>query len=525
MSRSLTRLRMAAVLRLTVLLCCWLRTNHSVFAANITVKDTDPTIVYSPLASWYPSSNLCSTCLDAGISTSYHEVIHPAVNHDQDDNSTSSSSIPTNTMPIPSSPPAVTLDQDNTSTISSSTPTTPSPIPPSSTPPPAQISSPPNLAVAPPTATSSSSSPSITPGGRDSSDDSSGGRGKNDLRRQLVPRLDIDDPGFVDTPITVSFNFTGSAIYIFCIQPPVGAAVNGTPTNMNLSFTLDNQPSGTFFSPGNPGSTGFLLNQSVLSLSGLSDEPHQLVVNVGDDSVFLFDRFIYTDNSTTSPPTADNSKVTKKHNNIGTFGGAVGGSVGVLSLFSLGIAISIIRRRMLAARRDRLDNEAQATGDAPLMSGPVPFVPRYFPDTIIPPDPPTYDDALSSTNHNNTPALASLSSSEYPSRQRSYADIPPASPPPILEDIPPPPPFPLALSVLLPALPSSVIPPSITVANQASSNPDIVGNGSSNFTSSSENLPLLQSSYYDMRPRSRMSTSSLEPSENPETNHHQEDTS
>jgi len=108
----------------------------------------------------------------------------------------------------------------------------------------------------------------------------------------------------------------GSAIYIFCIQPLGEAAVNGTPTNMNLYFTLDNQPSGNFSSTGTPGSTGFLPSQNVLSLNGLSNEPHQLVVNVGDDSVFLFDRLIYTDDSvrnvpsSTSPPAIKSSATT-----------------------------------------------------------------------------------------------------------------------------------------------------------------------------------------------------------------------
>jgi len=176
---------------------------------------------------------------------------------------------------------------------------------------------------------------------------------------------------------------------------------------------------------------------------------------------------------------------------------------------------------MLAARRDRLDNEAHATGDTPLMSGPVPFFPRYFPDTIIPSDPPTYEAALSSIGHNNTSTLASLPSSEYPSRQRSYADIPPASPPPPLEEIPPPPPFPLAFSAPIPALPLS---PTTTVANQTPGSPDIVGNDSSNFTSSSGNL-LQSSDRNDIRPRSRMSTSSLESTQNSEINHHQEDAS
>lgn len=181
----------------------------------------------------------------------------------------------------------------------------------------------------------------------------------------------------------------------------------------------------------------------------------------------------------------------------------------------MGIAISIIRRRILAARRDRLDDEANA-GDTPSMSGPMPFVPRYFPDTIIPRDPPTYNDALSSTNHNNTPSLlASLASSVYSLRQRSYADIPPSSPPPQMEELPPPPPFPVALSAPVLDLPAGSTIPPISAANQTDLNRNVI--------SPHEVTPLLESSSdsdSDTRPRSRTSTRSLELSEteNSETN-------
>ena len=186
----------------------------------------------------------------------------------------------------------------------------------------------------------------------------------------------------------------------------------------------------------------------------------------------------------------------------------------------MGIAISIIRRRILAARRDRLDSEANPTSDTPSMSGPMPFVPRFFPDTIIPRDPPTYDDALSSTNHNSAPLPASLPSTAYLSRQRSYADIPPASPPPLLEEIPPPPPFPLALSAPIPGISADVTIPLISAENQALGSSDSHVHNSS---SSHEDMPLLQPPDSDTRPRSRMSTRSLETPENSETSLHQED--
>ena len=159
------------------------------------------------------------------------------------------------------------------------------------------------------------------------------------------------------------------------------------------------------------------------------------------------------------------------------------------------------------------------------MSGPMPFIPRYFPDTIIPQEPPTYIDALSTTNHNNTPllaSLASLASSIYTSRQRSYADIPPNSPPPPLEELPPPP-FPIALSTPVHSLPPDVT-PSIPDVNQTDQ-----GSDTSTVTTplAHEDTPLLQSSDSDTtRPRSRASstdsTRSLELPEDSETNSHQE---
>lgn len=181
-----------------------------------------------------------------------------------------------------------------------------------------------------------------------------------------------------------------------------------------------------------------------------------------------------------------------------------------------------MRRRILAARRDRLDSEANPTSDTASMSGPRPFIPRFFPDTIIPPDPPNYNDALSSTNHNNTPLMASLVSSVYSSRQRSYADIPPSSPPPQLEELPPPP-FPVAVSTPVLDLPADGTSPSISSTNQT----DLAGD-SPIVASPHEDTPLLlQSSDSDnTRPRSRTSTHSSDPSEDIEINSlHQEDAS
>lgn len=209
----------------------------------------------------------------------------------------------------------------------------------------------------------------------------------------------------------------------------------------------------------------------------------------------------------------------KKHN-IATFAGAVGGSAGVLALFSLGLALSIIRRRHQAAKRERRDHESlhtEASDDSPEMAGPAPFVPRYFPDTVIPTDPPTYMNALA-TNHNNSTLLASLPAAAFGLTSRSYADIPPSTPPPPLEDnflVPPPPPFPVDPPP--PALPvqtddteeEGALPPSIAGAEFHSHHTVSVGADLTNEAPAPELVPLLHAALPTVRPRSRASARSV----------------
>jgi hypothetical protein len=85
----------------------------------------------------------------------------------------------------------------------------------------------------------------------------------------------------------------GSALYVFGIQPR-GVADAGAPTNINLSFTLDNQPSGAFHSIGSPGVTGFNLNLPVFIKRDLGEISHNFVAHVGRNSTFLLDYIIYT---------------------------------------------------------------------------------------------------------------------------------------------------------------------------------------------------------------------------------------
>lgn len=74
---------------------------------------------------------------------------------------------------------------------------------------------------------------------------------------------------------------------------------------MNLTFTLDNASHGQFLSQPSaanpntptaqsPNSEKYSPNFPVFTATGLNDTSHTLVINVGADSVLLFDRAVIT---------------------------------------------------------------------------------------------------------------------------------------------------------------------------------------------------------------------------------------
>lgn len=189
-----------------------------------------------------------------------------------------------------------------------------------------------------------------------------------------------------------------------------------------------------------------------------------------------------------SMTSSSSSPSTSKHN-VATFAGAVGGSVGLLSILALSLALSIYRRRSRARRRDRAYREAQrdaasisesyhtdASEDAPPMQGPAPFVPRYFPGTLVVAAPPPYSPPTSPMGGVTTALLGSPEAPEpsiaWPSRRAggfssdtdSYAEHPPPTPPPggsgvgytgpDIEDsyFSPPPSFAIAIRTPIPAI-------------------------------------------------------------------------
>lgn len=78
---------------------------------------------------------------------------------------------------------------------------------------------------------------------------------------------------------------------------------------MNLSYTLDGQPAGQYiFNPTLPlSATPQFVSMSVFGMGGLADQEHELVVNVGDDSVFLFDFAKYEQSQADTDATATGS--------------------------------------------------------------------------------------------------------------------------------------------------------------------------------------------------------------------------
>ncbi|EJD35734.1 hypothetical protein AURDEDRAFT_175184 [Auricularia subglabra TFB-10046 SS5] len=99
-------------------------------------------------------------------------------------------------------------------------------------------------------------------------------------------------------PSTVLLNFSGTAIYVFCILPNgIGNTINRT----RLSFYVDGftSPDGTFLHELDETQGPYLYNQLVFS-EQLPTGDHSLVVanvpgvEVGSGSLILFDYAIYT---------------------------------------------------------------------------------------------------------------------------------------------------------------------------------------------------------------------------------------
>ncbi|KAI0255591.1 hypothetical protein BJV78DRAFT_1176946 [Lactifluus subvellereus] len=357
---------------------------------NITVDDTDPLIVYQPTSAWFYNQNSlgCAVCLTPpsptiAYNSTWHHGLHviPLGANERDSSGRRKRNDGVSTMSL----------QERESDLGDAR--------------------------------------------RDNTFDPTNG-----VTASPFDGLDSGDPGFVDIPVSVRFNFNGSAIYLYCILPlGVPPTPHCTPTHVDLTFTLDDEPAGKFSHDGLANIGGFQPNVSVFSRAGLSDSAHTLVVNLGPNSVFLLDHYVFSQadgrdlspTSTTAIVLASSrgfrSNANSNRHNIETFAGAVGGSVGVLATIAACLAFSIYRRRRRSARQQQQDRERQfdaqsfrtdASDDTSPMDGPALFIPRYFPGTVPLVPPPYVGPAEGS----------SLPSTSDSSSTGSYHHIPPTVP-------------------------------------------------------------------------------------------------
>ncbi|KAI0084360.1 hypothetical protein BDY19DRAFT_997838 [Irpex rosettiformis] len=510
---------------------------------NFTLDDTSSLITYSPATTWRPSTVACDICLGPDTGLAYAGTWHDG------------------THIIP------TVDADDL---------------------PGGVEDHSSSKQGKPSSTSHAFAPAQTTSNGNSGSGGGGGDGKDkvkrddgrDFRRRKVTRttrhmkeqrrdnssdggnpffrekMDSDDAGFVDTPVSMAFDFIGasrlpgapplysrfyrrsskrcqspeelgSAVYVYALLPLFAAPSNTTPTFVNLTYTLDSQPIGQFLHSGSPSvkpdPSLYLSSALVFQKSGLTEGSHTLNVTVGPDSVLLLDYIVYSRDSqfgigsgSSNQPTSSNAaggdsgsqpttslgtasmtgalnmatsttSPSSKSHNVATFAGAVGGSVGLLSVLALSLAFSIYRRRVKARRRDLAYRQSrggeapsvnsfhtEASEDGPPMQGPAPFVPRYFPGTVINTAPPAYSPPAPPSNDVTSALLgpgAPEPSIPWSSRRSagatgdsdsaSYADRPPPTPPlnPLagaaeVEDMyfAPPPSFQVAIASPIPAI-------------------------------------------------------------------------
>ncbi|KAJ7500783.1 hypothetical protein B0H11DRAFT_2189203 [Mycena galericulata] len=387
----------------TILLLLW--SAHGV-QVNGTIDDSDPSIVYLPSTSWNSSQVVCSPCdyppVLLALQQTFHRGAH-ILDPDADDSPKSSAS-PSSATAAPSSQPSGGAAGEDTDNDSES---------------------------------------------KEHGNDSDDPNKRSLHRRARLARLDADDPGFVDTPVFAQFNFTGTAVYVYCIQPLKLATAPAPPSLMNVSFSIDSIPQTPFTRQGSATGSGFASGVNVLAAEGLTDGPHALKLNLQPNSALLLDYIIVTQNAPNSaPPLAAQTSVPSpsvsalsqsaaptsasdlggaSQKGTASFAGAVAGSLGVLGILCFGTGISILLRRKRAAKRERLER-----GNAPLpalLSGPASFIPRYFPGTVLHATPPTYDASESSHDAAQLTAVSEpllTSGTEAPaSPSRGYADIPP----------------------------------------------------------------------------------------------------
>ncbi|KIL64345.1 hypothetical protein M378DRAFT_11551 [Amanita muscaria Koide BX008] len=223
--------------------------------------------------------------------------------------------------------------------------------------------------------------------------------------------------------ISMSVNFIGTALYLYSLP-------GRSPSPSGLTYNLDGQSISSL--------STYSADSPVFAHWNLPNTPHKLIVEVDPASTFPFDYLIYTtaaepipsllvqarqaagDNSTissssdpssTSSPPSSNNDPNSSQTQIGAIAYAVAASVGITSLFSIGLAVSIIkiRRQRHRVRRERQGRNRSrgltihlppASVSASTPQRPT-QLPRYSADTSASVELPSYDAVIGPTGRNS----------------------------------------------------------------------------------------------------------------------------
>lgn len=181
------------MLRLLFLICCWVGSQRAFVDAkleNVTIDDTDSSIVYLPADAWHSNSSNCTSCLNPSAASAYQNSFHdgtrPSPGLDPDDTPSSTASNPAATSAPPRAPDLAAPAPPN------------QPATPPQTVQPEQSAQPEQ---------GNGKKDNDGDGGNDADEKKKGSNGGRSLKRRFLVRVDADD--FADAPVTAKFNFTG----------------------------------------------------------------------------------------------------------------------------------------------------------------------------------------------------------------------------------------------------------------------------------------------------------------------------
>ncbi|KDQ09641.1 hypothetical protein BOTBODRAFT_69038 [Botryobasidium botryosum FD-172 SS1] len=210
-------------------------------------------------------------------------------------------------------------------------------------------------------------------------------------------------PATASVPLSASFTFTGTSIYVFGILAPSGPATIRT----NLSFTLDGVASGQYLSDSASNVPYYQYRVNFFAAEGLTNQLHTVAMSLSPASLVMLDFFMYANDSlsTTTAGKSTNSKP--------AIGGAVGGTLGILAVVLGALLLLFFRKRMMAETPSRrwAPPLSRFTNDTPTRTSVIPVVsraatpsagPTYYHGTTSPT--PTPFDSAMPLEHRNTPS-------------------------------------------------------------------------------------------------------------------------